>query len=197
MPAKVRAWRKKHAQPSIEPIVALMRAGIDITIPVEEQSSSVLNCILDLVKTNEQEKYRVLVVGSGPSGMATAVRLSERGRKVEVRRSGDARAGHQQQRVHVRTLSARRCDHGLIYRLLAGELNLANHPPDSGMKPQHRADQFFHNREEPVASRHMQQFMAEDRFLHFVRQRRKVSGQQDDGIAPSKGDGTFYFVGYE
>jgi diguanylate cyclase (GGDEF)-like protein len=58
------------AQSSIEPIVALMRAGIDITIPVEEQSSMVLNCILDLVKTNEQEKYRVLVVEDSRVAMA-------------------------------------------------------------------------------------------------------------------------------
>ncbi len=58
------------AQPSIEPIVGLMRAGIDITIPAEEQSSSVLNCILDLVKTNEQEKYRVLVVEDSRVAMA-------------------------------------------------------------------------------------------------------------------------------
>jgi diguanylate cyclase (GGDEF)-like protein len=49
-------------QSAIEPIVALMRAGIDVTIPAEEQPSMVLNCILDLVQTNEQEKYRVLVV---------------------------------------------------------------------------------------------------------------------------------------
>ena len=58
------------AQASIEPIVALMRSGIDITIPVEEQSSMVLNCILDLVKTNEQEKYRVLVVEDSRVAMA-------------------------------------------------------------------------------------------------------------------------------
>jgi diguanylate cyclase (GGDEF)-like protein len=57
-------------QLSIEPIVALMRAGIDITVPVEEQSSMVLNCILDLVKTNEQEKYRVLVVEDSRVAMA-------------------------------------------------------------------------------------------------------------------------------
>ncbi|HVK95724.1 MAG TPA: diguanylate cyclase [Noviherbaspirillum sp.] len=49
-------------QPEIEPIVALMRAGIDITIPAEEQPSMVLNCVLDLVQTNEQEQYRVLIV---------------------------------------------------------------------------------------------------------------------------------------
>lgn len=57
-------------QSSIEPIVALMRSGIDITIPVEEQASMVLNCILDLVKTNEQEKYRVLVVEDSRVAMA-------------------------------------------------------------------------------------------------------------------------------
>jgi len=49
-------------QSEIEPIVALMRAGIDVTIPVEEQPSLVLNCVLDLVQANEQEQYRVLIV---------------------------------------------------------------------------------------------------------------------------------------
>jgi diguanylate cyclase (GGDEF)-like protein len=49
-------------QSTIEPIVALMRAGIDITIPAEEQPSLVLNCVLDLIQTSEQEKSRVLVV---------------------------------------------------------------------------------------------------------------------------------------
>jgi diguanylate cyclase (GGDEF)-like protein len=49
-------------QSAIEPIVALMRAGIDVTIPAEDQPSMVLNCMLDLVQTNEQEQYRVLVV---------------------------------------------------------------------------------------------------------------------------------------
>ncbi|RJF97366.1 diguanylate cyclase [Noviherbaspirillum saxi] len=47
---------------AIEPIVALMRAGIDVTIPAEDQPAMVLNCILDLVQTKEQEQYRVLVV---------------------------------------------------------------------------------------------------------------------------------------
>ncbi|TFV95209.1 diguanylate cyclase [Oxalobacteraceae bacterium OM1] len=47
---------------AIEPIVALMRAGIDVTIPAEDQPAMVLNCVLDLVQTNEQEQYRVLVV---------------------------------------------------------------------------------------------------------------------------------------
>jgi diguanylate cyclase (GGDEF)-like protein len=49
-------------QSAIEPIVALMRAGIDTTIPLEGQTSNVLSCILDLAKTEEQEKYRVLIV---------------------------------------------------------------------------------------------------------------------------------------
>jgi diguanylate cyclase (GGDEF)-like protein len=49
-------------QSAIEPIVDLMRAGIDVTIPAEDQPSMVLNCVLDLVQTNEQEQYRVLIV---------------------------------------------------------------------------------------------------------------------------------------
>ncbi len=46
----------------IDPIVTLMRAGIDITIPADEQPSLVVNRILDLIQSDEQEKYRVLVV---------------------------------------------------------------------------------------------------------------------------------------
>ncbi|HJV82879.1 diguanylate cyclase [Noviherbaspirillum sp.] len=49
-------------QSAIEPIVDLMRAGIDVTVPAEDQPSMVLNCVLDLVQTNEQEQYRVLIV---------------------------------------------------------------------------------------------------------------------------------------
>lgn len=49
-------------QAAIEPIVELMRAGIDVTIPAEDQPAMVLNCVLDLVQSNEQEQYRVLIV---------------------------------------------------------------------------------------------------------------------------------------
>lgn len=49
-------------QRSMDSLVALMRAGIDVTIPAEEQPSMVLNCILNLVQTEEAEKSRVLVV---------------------------------------------------------------------------------------------------------------------------------------
>jgi diguanylate cyclase (GGDEF)-like protein len=50
------------ARPAIETIVDLMRSGIDVTIPHEEGSALVLNCVLDLVQNYEPEKYRVLVV---------------------------------------------------------------------------------------------------------------------------------------
>ena len=50
------------ARPSIEHIVALMRCGIDITIPIEDGTTMVLNCVLDLEQKFEPEKYRVLVV---------------------------------------------------------------------------------------------------------------------------------------
>lgn len=50
------------APSAIEPVVALMRAGVDVAIPADEQASRVLDRILDLVQHAEQEKYRVLVV---------------------------------------------------------------------------------------------------------------------------------------
>jgi diguanylate cyclase (GGDEF)-like protein len=43
-------------------MVALMRAGIDITVQREEQVAALLSRILDLVQTHEQERFRVLVV---------------------------------------------------------------------------------------------------------------------------------------
>ncbi|HZV61236.1 MAG TPA: diguanylate cyclase [Methylophilaceae bacterium] len=49
-------------QTTMEPLVALMRAGIDVAIPSEDQPSMVLNSILNLVQTEETEKSRVLVV---------------------------------------------------------------------------------------------------------------------------------------
>lgn len=46
----------------IEAVVALMRSGLDITIPQEDGMSMLLNCILDLVQNDEPGKFRVLVV---------------------------------------------------------------------------------------------------------------------------------------
>lgn len=48
--------------PQIDTMVKLMRAGIDITIQREEQSSTLLSRILDLVQTRQQDRYKVLVV---------------------------------------------------------------------------------------------------------------------------------------
>ncbi len=46
----------------LDPIVTLMRAGIDITIQRQEQAANLLSRILDLVQTHEQESYKVLIV---------------------------------------------------------------------------------------------------------------------------------------
>jgi diguanylate cyclase (GGDEF)-like protein len=68
------------AHPAIETIVALMRSGIDVTIPQEEGSSMVLNCVLDLVQNYEPEKYRVLVVEDSRVAVALIQRtLAEHG----------------------------------------------------------------------------------------------------------------------
>lgn len=67
-------------QVAIEPIVALMRSGIDATIPIEHQPSMVLSYILDLVQHNEQEKSRVLIVEDSRVAVAVIERtLTEHG----------------------------------------------------------------------------------------------------------------------
>lgn len=67
-------------RPEIENIVALMRAGIDFTIPPEDKDTGVLNCILDLVQQYEPETYRVLVVeDSRVAGALIQRTLSENG----------------------------------------------------------------------------------------------------------------------
>ncbi|MCL4759058.1 MAG: diguanylate cyclase [Rhodocyclaceae bacterium] len=72
----------------IDPIVALMRAGIDVAIPSEEQPSMVLNRILDLVQTHEQEKHKVLLVEDSRVAVALIQRtLAEHG--IDSRAIGD------------------------------------------------------------------------------------------------------------
>ena len=56
---------------AIESVVALMRNGVDVTIPLDEQPSLVMSYILDLVQTNELAKSRVLIVED--SKLAVAV----------------------------------------------------------------------------------------------------------------------------
>ena len=68
------------AQPDIETIVALMRSGIDLTIPQEEGATIALNCVLDLVQNYEPEKHRVLVVEDSRVAVALIQRtLAEHG----------------------------------------------------------------------------------------------------------------------
>ena len=68
------------AQPDIETIVALMRSGIDLTIPQEEGATIALKCVLDLVQNYEPEKHRVLVVEDSRVAVALIQRtLAEHG----------------------------------------------------------------------------------------------------------------------
>jgi diguanylate cyclase (GGDEF)-like protein len=68
------------AESRLENIVGLMRAGIDITIPLEDNASLLLNSILDLVQSCEVEKYRVLVVeDSKVAAMLVQRTLAEHG----------------------------------------------------------------------------------------------------------------------
>ena len=67
-------------QTDIEAIVALLRSGIDVTIPYQEQPSLVMSYVLDLVQTVEQEKSRVLIVEDSKVAVAVIERtLTEHG----------------------------------------------------------------------------------------------------------------------
>ena len=47
---------------SLDSMVALMRAGIDITVQSDDRMAALLSRILDMVQIREQERYRVLIV---------------------------------------------------------------------------------------------------------------------------------------
>lgn len=65
---------------AIESVVTLMRNGVDVTIPLDEQPSMVMSYILDLVQTNELAKSRVLIVEDSKLAVAVIKRtLSEHG----------------------------------------------------------------------------------------------------------------------
>lgn len=59
----------------IEPIVALMRAGIDITLPNTGQVSAVINCVLNLIQTQEKSNSRALIVEDSITALAAIKRI--------------------------------------------------------------------------------------------------------------------------
>lgn len=65
---------------TLDRMVELMRAGIDVTIQRDEQMAALLSRVLDLVQTQEQERYRVLVVEDSRVAIAQIQRaLSQHG----------------------------------------------------------------------------------------------------------------------
>lgn len=64
----------------LDPMVALLRAGADITIPAVQETTTVLAHVLDLIESQDQEPYRILVVEDSPTAIA-AIRkiLSQQG----------------------------------------------------------------------------------------------------------------------
>ncbi len=59
---------------SLEATVALLRAGADAAIQAEQETITVLGRVLDLLQSQEQEPYRVLVVEDSPTAVATIQR---------------------------------------------------------------------------------------------------------------------------
>ena len=65
---------------SLDVTVALMRAGADAAIQAEHETVTVLGRVLDLLQSQEQEPYRVLVVEDSPTAVAMIQRsLSQHG----------------------------------------------------------------------------------------------------------------------
>ncbi len=56
---------------TLDAMVALMRAGIDITVQRDERKAALLSRILDLVQVQEQERYRVMVVEDSRVALAS------------------------------------------------------------------------------------------------------------------------------
>lgn len=64
----------------LDPMVTLLRAGADVTIPALQQTSTVLAHVLDLIEAQDQEPFRVLVVEDSPTAIAAIRRtLSQHG----------------------------------------------------------------------------------------------------------------------
>ncbi len=64
----------------LKPMVTLLRAGADVTIPAKQETSTVLVNVLKLIETQDQEPYRVLVVEDSPTAIAAICRtLSQHG----------------------------------------------------------------------------------------------------------------------
>lgn len=60
------------------PMVALLRAGADLTIPAGQQTTTVLSQVLDLIQSQDKEPYRVLVVEDSPTAIAAISRTLSR-----------------------------------------------------------------------------------------------------------------------
>lgn len=54
----------------LRPMVTLLRAGADRTIPEGQQTTTVLAHVLDLIQSQDKEPYRVLVVEDSPTAIA-------------------------------------------------------------------------------------------------------------------------------
>jgi diguanylate cyclase (GGDEF)-like protein len=62
----------------LDPMVTLLRAGADVTIPALQQTTTVLAHVLDLIEAQDQEPYRVLVVEDSPTAIAAISRTLSR-----------------------------------------------------------------------------------------------------------------------
>jgi hypothetical protein len=80
-----------------------------------------------------------------------------------------------------------------VDELLPGELALAQEPPYSRMKPEHRCHYLFHNGDEPVSASNMKQFVTRNSVLPCGTQRQKGLRQENNGSKESNRCRASYF----
>src|SRR5260370_27771189 len=99
-------------------------------------------------------------------------------------------AGDREQGIEILVARSGEFGYCTIHYLLAGKTNLAEQPPDRRMEPEDTTDQLFHKREEPIVTTNVDDFVAEDGFLHWRIEFGKISRKEHGGAQKAEGNRT-------
>ena len=110
--------------------------------------------------------------------------LQEQWRRGQV--GLETASGNGEQCVDVLLAGCGDCDDFAVDGLFATQLDLPQQPPDAGVEPEDGANDFFEQRERPVAAANVRHLVAGNRPLGARRHVQKLGWQQDYGIADSE-----------
>ena len=117
----------------------------------------------------------------------------------EKRRRGQVElrfcAGDREKSIEILVARSGEPDYCAIHHLLAGKAYLAEQPPDRRMKPENTTDQLFHQREEPIVTPDVDDFVAENGLLHRQVELGKISRKEHGGAQEAEGNRTRNGVG--